>query len=224
MQYVNQLLLHCCLPVQLLPSRMTKYSATAIDHIYYFEGNNFKKHFELVSGNIFCDLSDHLPNFVLLNCTQKINRFEQRPLIRLLSHNNKHKFSEMLANLDWHKLIYNKTDVNECYNTLVAEIKKLYELNFPLVRQSRRASRDKKWMTPSLKLCSKRKYKLYKKWLVTKNDQDEQKYLSYKRIFKKVAKLAEKKYYNEQFDSKKKSMKQLWTNLNMLCNNKNKTQ
>ena len=42
MDYLNNLLLYNFLPVLLLPTRITRKTATLIDHIYYYEGNNKK--------------------------------------------------------------------------------------------------------------------------------------------------------------------------------------
>ena len=39
--------------------------ATIIDHIYYHEGSNYKKDMQLVSGNLWSDLTDHLPTYVI---------------------------------------------------------------------------------------------------------------------------------------------------------------
>ena len=65
--YVNKLLIHNFLPTILLPTRITNRSISLIDHIYYFQGRNNKKGFIVSSGNIFSDVSDHLPSFLLLS-------------------------------------------------------------------------------------------------------------------------------------------------------------
>ena len=63
-----------------MPTRITDTSATIIDHIYYYKGRG--KHpgaagdLKMISGNLLCDLSDHLPNFTILmkNKTSKVNQ------------------------------------------------------------------------------------------------------------------------------------------------------
>ena len=221
--YVSQLLLYNCPPVQLLPSRITKRSSTTIDHIYFYEGTNKKITYDLMCGNIWCDVTDHLPNFIILNRRGKSkHNYADRPMIRLNTDKNKQKFSAALLDLHWPTLIYSNNDVNDCYSALINTINQLYEQCFPLVRQSRKACRDKKWLTPALKISSKKKLILYKKWMFTKTDSDKKVYLNYKRIYRALSRKAQSLYYSNQFDEKSNSNKQLWNNLNKVYNNKSK--
>jgi hypothetical protein len=81
----------------------------------------------------------------------------------------------------------------------------------------------KKWITSALKKSSIIKNKLYKHWLSSRNIDDEIKYKQYRKIFKETAAAAEKSYYQEMFDAKTNSVKQLWHNLNEVCSFKNST-
>ena len=96
-------------------------------------------------------------------------------------------------------------------------IKDIYENSFPLIRISRRAFKDKNWITKGLKVSSKRKDKLYSKWMQSNNPSDELLYKSYKKIYEKISNKAETHYYNTLFDSKVNSIKQIWSNLNRVC-------
>ena len=49
-----------------MPSRVTANTATIIDHIYYYEGSNSKKDLSILTGNLWLDLTDHLPNYLLI--------------------------------------------------------------------------------------------------------------------------------------------------------------
>ena len=70
LNYANNLLIHSCLPTALLSTRVTKTSATFIDHIYYYEGCNSKKGLKLVSGNLLSDIRS-LPYFCIATlCNQ----------------------------------------------------------------------------------------------------------------------------------------------------------
>ena len=64
--YVSNLLVNNFMLAIIMPTRITSKSATLVDHIYYCEGNNCKKDLYLVSGNLWCDLTDHLPNYFIL--------------------------------------------------------------------------------------------------------------------------------------------------------------
>jgi len=71
---------------------------------------------------------------------------------------------------------------------------------------------------PYLKKSCIKKGKLFKKWLLSEADCDKQKYLEYKKIFKIVSKKAQIVYYDEQLNCKTHSIKQLWCNMNKVCN------
>ena len=170
--YMNNLLVHGLLPVLLLPTRITKKSATVVDHIYYYEGSNRLKPSKLYTGNIFSDLSDHLPNFVILsNVKQKID-YSLRPFTRLFTQKNKSSFDTMLGEIEWHHVVYSKTDVNEGYNNLLFELNRCFNTCFPLVRMSRKLYRNKKWFTKGLGISSRKKDNLFKTWLLSRKEDD----------------------------------------------------
>ena len=89
--------------------------------------------------------------------------------------------------------------------------------SFPLTRLSRARAKDKVWITTALCRSSKKKSKLYKKWLQTKDHRDETKYKGYKRIFRKVALEAEQVYYKEKVHTRTNSVKKLGRNLDTVC-------
>ena len=95
-EYVDTLLLNNFVPTVIMPIRITPRSATLIDHIYYYEGIKPYEFLKIVSGNFFCDLSDHLPNYTLLINTATGGK-ATRPLIRIFSENNKEKFCSIFS-------------------------------------------------------------------------------------------------------------------------------
>ena len=80
-------------------------------------------------------------------------------------------------------LICTITNPNEAYNKFAEISKRVFDENFPLVRLSRRAFKDKKWMTSGLKKSCNKKNKLYFKWITSKRKEDERNYKVYKNIF-----------------------------------------
>ena len=218
--YLNNLLIHNFLPTLLLPTRITNVSSTLIDHIYVFGGCNSKKSSVISSGNIFSDISDHLSNFVVFSKLPTYKMIKERPLIRLYTLKNCNRFRDLLSAVDWSALFDGSDDVDICYNIFINKLTMMYEDSFPLTRMSRRAFKDKKWITSAIKTSSKQKSVLYKKWIVSGNKSDEIKYKKYKNIFKSVAHKAEALYYKEQFNTKANSIKQIWKNLNMVISAK----
>ena len=73
--YLNKLLLNNFMPVILMPTRITAHTATLIDHIYVHQ---HICSYNVCAGNLYCDITDHLPNFILLNPSQE-TRNKKRP-------------------------------------------------------------------------------------------------------------------------------------------------
>lgn len=183
-KYLHSLLAYNFLPTILLPTRVTSNSATLIDHIYFYEGDAKNRDFNVFSGNLLSDISDHYPNFfILTNSKCMIPLCENRPLIRLFTSNNKVKFQQKCTEIDWENVLYSCDDVNICYNKFVSLVKNVFENCFPLVRKSRRAYRDKKWISAGIKISSKTKDMLFNRWRSTKSSQDETNYKNYKKIY-----------------------------------------
>ena len=112
--YLENLLCYNVTPTILMPTRITEQSATIIDHIYYSPGRNFGSDLNIQSGNLWSDLTDHLPNFCLLTSKNSKQQNEERPFIRIYSASNIHKFTEKIKNCDWTE-IFHCTDANLAY-------------------------------------------------------------------------------------------------------------
>ena len=64
-EFMNNMISHYLLPHILHPTRVTDHSATVIDNIFF----NNTTSYETVSGNIMTHISDHFPQFIILNKT-----------------------------------------------------------------------------------------------------------------------------------------------------------
>ena len=80
--YVTSLASHSFLPYITRPTRITSHSATLIDHIFVKCKETDR---EIFSGNLFCSITDHLPNFVVIDISKSRNSKLPRPKTRLLS-------------------------------------------------------------------------------------------------------------------------------------------
>jgi len=213
-RYIDTLLLHNFLPTIVLPTRITDNTATAIDHVYFYPGSKGELN-NIQSGNFWCDITDHLPNyFLLLNKNTKQPQ-EFLPLVRLYSATNIQNFKERIQNTNWDE-VYNTLDTNDAYLKFEHKITTCFNSSFPLVKLSRKRSKDKKWMTPGLIASSKTKNRLFRQWQRSHSLVNELKYKKYRRTFKQVAEAARVSYYEEQFSTHTNTMKQLWLNINKL--------
>ena len=203
-------------PVVVMPTRITDRSATLIDHIYYSDCSKHDCNDIITAGNLWCDITDHLPNFVFIsNNKGKKYDYKTLPLVRLHSQKNIEKFVKCLKNTNWNDL-YQYSNSNDAYNFLHQKISGCYEKSFKLVRLSRKCARDKMWVTQGIKKSSNYKNKLYKKWLCSHNRDDELRYKSYLTVFEKVIRAAQSDFYEERFDTRTHTIKELWINLNQI--------
>jgi len=80
-EYVENLTINNFMPSIMMPTGKTPFTATLIDHIYYYPGSHNSKNITLKSGNILSDVTDHLPNYTLI--TSKKVKCECRPYVRI---------------------------------------------------------------------------------------------------------------------------------------------
>ena len=160
--YVNLLMGKRFLPTITLPTRITENTISLIDHIFVRVPNELLKNM-IKSGNLFCDISDHLPNFCCINSITEHTNID-RPMIRIYSEKNINKFSNCT---ELHDLLHicNINDVNLAYDQFSKQLQMLHDKYFPLVRQSRKMSKNKPWITMGIRTSVKCKNKLYRKYL-----------------------------------------------------------
>ena len=172
--------------------------------------------YTISSGNFWCDITDHLPNFILLHSNKESKcTLDNRPYVRLYSPKNISKFTEAVSNINWQD-IYECTDANVAYDLFNRKITNCHDECFKLVRLSRKCAKDKKWITRGIKKSSSHKNTLYKKWLCSQNPEDKKKYKNYLKIFKKITIAAQSAYYKDKLDTRINTSKQLWNNLNKI--------
>jgi len=76
--YINNLLSNHFLLYIIMPTHFGDNSSTIIDHIYYKTGN---QHNTVVnSGNLRCSVSDHLPNYIIIQADKIMKKEFARPL------------------------------------------------------------------------------------------------------------------------------------------------
>lgn len=223
--YTDMLISSSYLPVLLLPTRITDTSSTLIDHIFIKESKNKVSNPPMcIGGNIMEDLSDHVPNYILLKNAKFNDSYAERPLIRVFNEKNCKKFASKLSQINWDSSVFNSKAVNECYERFTSVLSEIYNDAFPLVRQSRRAHKNKPWFTPGLRKSRDKNLVLYKRWLNSRNESDFKNYKSYNKQYRQLLTCAANAYYSNRFDTKTNSIKKVWANLKTFLTNKKPTQ
>ena len=215
--YLDNLFEKNFIPCISLPTRITDHSATIIDHILFKPPKKLLQH-KCSSGNIFTDLSDHLPNFIFFDIkTPKIN---DRPFTRLFTENKINNFLENLPNEP--SLIEDNdlTEANSSYDIFSTNYLNLYNKYFPYVRMSRKSFKNKPYITSGIKVSIKHKNKLYRKYEDNRTPLNKTIWKNFSKKTSAVIKKAEQLYYRSMITSHNNSSKNLWKTFGKILNKK----
>lgn len=202
------------LPLILSPTRITQQSSTLIDHIMYNGCIGNKTY----SGNIYADISDHLPNYAFIPFFQLHSKIKERPLIYLNSKQNLTDFVSLINNTQWQ--IHESSDnAASVFKNFYEHIQRCFEQSIPLVRMSHKLSKNKPWISISLQKLIKKKNLLYKRWIVMKNSDSWLDYMYHKKLCASLVNKAKKVHYQHSFSMYKQNIKKIWQKINTLIGN-----
>ena len=145
------------------PTRVTRHSANAIDHIIT---NSVTGHNDFKSAIIKTDLSDHFPIVFAI----KTNETTQRPVVkstykRSYCEKNIDKFKNILHNRNWDD-IKKIEDPNKAYKYFLNIFIDIYDKSFPKSEVKVKFKSDQSpWITKGIAKSSKKKQRLYEKFL-----------------------------------------------------------
>ena len=156
-------------PQILQPTRITEHSATLIDNIFF----NLLDHF-VISGNLIYDLSDHLPNFLIITkyislpSSTKFYRRDYSALDKsaLLCDIQAINWDEMLES----NQLFDFYLINKLFDFFYKKVSEVVDRHVPIKQLSKEEikTKFKPWITPAIKTSIRKKNKLYKKYLKTK--------------------------------------------------------
>ncbi len=115
-----------------LPTRITDNFITLVDHIL-LKITTKDINDAIVTGNIYSDITDHLPSFLLIytKTSNTNSKASLRPLVRIFGRKNTEKFHNMLLNENWETL-YKIHNPDEAIQMFYNKYNHTYEASFPL--------------------------------------------------------------------------------------------
>ena len=181
------------------PTRVGKNSATAIDHIItdYVLTCNFK------TAILKTGLADHFPIVIAPKNYGPSQQHSKTKHKYKLSYNQENikAFNQRLLSVNWDE-VKNCDDPNEAHKQFFNIFNSIYDIYFPKVFVRLKTKHiQSPWITKGIAKSSKRKQKLYEKFL--KHRTRETEYKSYKNLFESLKKKAKKKYLNTNMMPKK---------------------
>lgn len=136
------------LPAITLPTRITDTSSTLIDNIFVSPTN-----YSSISGNLTVAISDHLPQFLILNTKTKTVKKEPIQSRRDWSKYNEAAFKEDFENTNWEALLeLEKSNVEFSFDSFITRFSSLYDKHVPIKQLTKRQSNllSKSWITKGL--------------------------------------------------------------------------
>ena len=168
---------------------------------------------DLQNGIIKLDISDHFPIFTILNSKIHNQCPKTKISTRTINEVSVENFKNILSLTDWNDVL-GKTITNESYDQFIKKFSLIYDDCFPIkVIEIKTKNLLSPWITKGIKKSSKRKQKLYEKFLKKKSPKNEKEYKDYKQLFEKIKKDSKKKYFQEKLSFYKNDIKNTWKTL-----------
>ena len=206
-KFMNHMFSKGMLSVVNRPTRVTKTSSSCIDHIYinsYFDR-------DILSGIIKTDLTDHFPIFITdnnLNTTNFSDKITKN--IRIINEVNIAKFKKNLSETNWSHVTESQ-DPDDAYNIFLKHFLIIYDNFFPVRKiEIKRKNLMSPWITRGLVKSSKRKQKLYEKFLKNKTFKNEQNYKKYKHLFERIKLASRKQHFSSLLLKHQNNAKKTW--------------
>ena len=196
-------------PLICKPTRVTKDTATLIDHILT---NNFDVESHHNQGILCSSISDHFTVFHIAGNKMGVDTTDQsRPVLqRNFSQRNINRFINEMNNVDW-KPTLDLNELEAAYNNFQMKLTNLYNICFPLTKVKKRYYTKKPWLTSGLKESIKVKNKKYVNRHNGPNPaQQEIDYKRFKNRLNHLLRLSERKYLSELIMKHKSNMKKTW--------------
>ena len=127
------------------PTCLTDTTATIIDHIFVKTVQDHM-HTNMESGNLYSDITDHLPNFIMWK--KRGHTGNDRPLIRIYSDKSLKSFQNTLGGSNWDSILTggNSDEIYEnLYNHVLKKFDECFQISHKSRKRSKRRKMDYKW-------------------------------------------------------------------------------
>ena len=216
-EFINTMTSLNLLPTILQPTRVTDHSFTIIDNIF---SNSFDK--ESISGNILMLLSDHFPQFLIID--KNIPKLKKTDLFkRDMSNFNEQDFIDDISIQNWNST--NFDNVNDRFNDFTWRIEGCVDRHAPLKKCNKKQinKKNKPWINDRILKMIRLKERYFHAF---KSNPLEHGYkLLHNRFRNRITReirQAKKDYYKNYFHNNLNDMKKTWTGINELVNIRSK--
>ena len=131
-EFINTMCINFYEPHIINPTIITYRTATLIDTSFFNSLDLFA-----ISGNIIYDLSDHLPNFLIINEITMLPDSKDKIYKQDFSNVNQNS-SDYFASIQWQDVFSESQNVNQLFEVFFPKCSEIVNKHFPLKKPSRR--------------------------------------------------------------------------------------
>ena len=200
-------------PHMIKPTRITCYTATLIDDIFF---NSLD--FHTISGNIIYDLSDHLPNFLIISEITMLPDSKDNIYKEDFSSVNEELVLNDFVSIQWQDVFSESQNVNQLFGVFFSRCSEIVNKHFPLKKLSHREVKfnSKPYISEALRKSITYKNILYRQFIRTKSTTSHHKYKIYRNKLTGLLRLSKKLHYRNYFLVNQRNVKNLWKGIRQL--------
>ena len=219
--FIDTLSSRLILPTISLPTRIASSSKTLIDNILISPSK-----YRASSGNLTVCLSDHLPQFLVLETCVESNDSIKSTSYQDWSKFDRENFLLDFLSFDWQsKLCLDKKDPDFSFEIFYEKISSLIDKNVPTRKLTKKQAKTnlKPWLTKGIKASINNRNKFYNMYVRSKNETIKLVYHNKYKIYRnKIVDLIRKSktnYYKQYFLRNLHNSKTIWKGINLIIHN-----
>lgn len=218
--YLDSIISNGLIPAITLPTRVTHFSSTLIDHIFIKHSSP-----QYISGTITTDITDHFTNFILTPNTPLKHKKLKHVTYRKFTPNRILSLQQSLVNFDWSS-VTSCEDVDLSYDKFIAIYKEKLDYHIPIktARFNKYKHKNEPWVSKGILISTKTKDRLFK---IFRNMSDptskataHDKYKTYRNLLNRLIKKAKFLYWHGVFMEYRQNMKKTWDHINEIISKK----
>ncbi len=195
---------------------MKNQQPSLIDNIFV---NSLDKN--ITSGNFLSKISDHMPNFMIMNDHTTSNKKVQNKK-RSFKNYNADSYRQDIDSIDITPALRCYTDINQLYQYYQDQVLAVANMHAPYITltKSQMKWKQKPWISKQIQDLIKEKDHIYSKYVKNKSNFWYIRYRSLCDIVKSEIKISKRRYFNWYFNTNIDNSKKIWKGINEIVNNK----
>ena len=214
--FINNLFSYNFLPCINHPTRISEHSSTIIDNIFINLINA-----NVISGNILTQISDHLPQFLIL----KNANIPHHKLAVLKSDYSRYNEGNFVSDFNETEFSYlnGSSDINNNYDQFLKDITLLVEKHVPTKQCSKKESKlkGKPWINYRVQKMMKIRDRILRKLKRKRSASNIALYKKFRNRVSNELKKSKQRYFQNYFTTYSQNIKKLWSGMKNIISHKN---